>query len=276
MTIVKIAFLTNYNKFRKLLENITTDEYNNYNKFIIKYKKLYKFINIKIDNNKVYSIFLFHSIVHYFVPVDYVETNKINPPEDIHLLSFNLLVWNLIYKIQFLNEYEKYLYKYFIDGRKNCFAGVKNNIISGNGIMPKNLIRNSNYYVETILTGGIDINEFNDNCGHDINHNLIILCDYKINTFMLLNNLLYYLENNYKNNNSKITDYVDITVKYNDNKNCKKMNVIKTCLPINSFMKNLILNKQLKLHKNIRMKIMKIIHVLCSYGMHENIIGKII
>ena len=56
------------------------------------------------------------------------------------------------------------------------------------------------------------------------------------------------------------------------------MNMIDTCLPIHKVTKKLLFKKQLKLHKNIRIKIIKIIHVykFLMQNYHSNIIYGII
>ena len=59
MTVIKLAYLVHYSKFRERFEKIINDINFDFVKFIKKNKKLYKFIRIKYDNNKVKNLLLF-------------------------------------------------------------------------------------------------------------------------------------------------------------------------------------------------------------------------
>ena len=200
-------------------------------------------------------------------------------------------MWNIINDKFYINEYIRHspvihihndIYKRYKNGDKfNIASRFKSTRDKNNYTILEKFSQKGSL----ILHRGSDRDEF-------------ILEDDQINSFLLMNNLQYYFEQiirSQRNETINILLDVDINVTYNNINNHKYMDIIDICLPTyfmlrnsntinnnninNNFsIKSLVLNEQLKLNKNTKNKIIKIIYVyqylLQNY--HHNIIYGII
>lgn len=280
MVYIKLGCLINYDKLDKKIKNMTMEEYEDSLLFMNKNKKLYKFIKIKFDKHQFVRNFnLFCCIIdNYSIDCSnnsndshrvQVLHNLLNPAVTTYYrICVILLIWTFIKdnKFTIFNMPYKTFYKnndcmkYFITLKNDSYKSYNCNIQGK--LKGKILIRH--LFNETRLNTNLW-----DTCAN--------VDDNEINLFLLFNNLLNYLENNYvKNRKINLSKNFETSIHYNNIDNHKHMNVIETYLPINPFMKNMLINKHLKLCKNTRMKIIKTIYVLHYYNIHENIIYKYI
>lgn len=285
MTIIKLAHLVHYDKLLKKIRNLTEYEIYNFSKFLRKNKKLYKFISIKCNKSKLAGFIIFEKFIHgRFLSAPKPEGSLIHITILVLLTSFmwDFTKYDETYKVwgtdmrhcYVLSNISKLLYgrvikKYIVDTNK-CSPNTQKIAFE---IKEKNLRRAKLYL--------INIYEYK-----------LLLKDETLNTFLLIYNIQLFIEKNYKemsNMHNKytimnLTNQTPIEYEYNDISNKQYANVIDTCLPLSIFMKNLLYYSAvqsqkmecIKLEKNIKNKIIKIIHVLNYFGIHKNIIHKII
>lgn len=264
MTVVTLAFCTNVDKIKNKLDMSKLNikySITQIDKILIKNKKYYKFVKIILENDKLNNLFTYNVIMYNADAINYIDLRSYYC---CYYLDLFLLNWKFVID----HNWDIDMTSIFTD----CF---EDKLILAKYHKQK---ANLNYVIQTNeKTGTLFISGeyISDKKGIYDSGISFYLKDDIINSFMLLNNLLIYFTKNY-NINNKIVNNIEININYNNYKNYKKMNVIKTCLPISTFMQNMFYEKHLKLHKKIRTKIIKIIHVLNYFGLYKNIISKIV
>lgn len=277
MTIIKLGCLINYDIIKKQIDNITLDKFNN---LIQRNKKYYKFINLKFKNkHEAIKIFIYYVIMEVHDRGEIYKCRERKLPRCFNNSPLVLPIWNIIkMKNVNINNMPEIL--------KDKYPLV---VKDGENVTNKNMSANNNYFIRNNIKKGLMILSFQH---WYYTMYRFYLNDDSINLFLLMNNLLGFLEIHYITNISiDVYDHVFLDIQYKDPNNYKNINIIDTCLPLSNFTKILLSNTdsymldntrtvldndKFKLSYNTKQKIIKIIYMLNKYNIYINIINKII